>query len=95
MAFDVELRAVIGDDACRLLAAVLQRMQAERDDRRGVLPSEYAEHAAFVMKMIVGLGQQGSICHGGALSSENGHIRQRGLARHQSSQPYYPPAWRG
>ena len=56
MALDVELRAVIGDDAGRFLAAMLQRVQAERDDRRGVLPAENAEHAAFVVEMIVGLG---------------------------------------
>ena len=56
--------AVIGDDAGRFLAAVLQRMQAERDDRRGVLPAENAEHAAFVVEMIVGLGKQGTVCHG-------------------------------
>ena len=55
MALDVELRAVIGDDAGRFLAAVLQRVQAERDDRRGVLPAENAEHAAFVVEMVVGL----------------------------------------
>ena len=63
MAFDVELRAVIGDDAGRFLAAVLERVQSERDDCRGVLPAEYAEHAAFVVKMVVGLGQQGNVCH--------------------------------
>ena len=57
MAFDVELRAVIGDDAGRFLAAMLQRMQAERDDGRRVLPAENAEHAAFVVEMVVGLGR--------------------------------------
>ena len=56
MAFDMELAAVIGDDAGRLLAAMLQRMQAERDDGRRVLPAENAEHAAFVVEMVVGLG---------------------------------------
>ena len=58
MALDVELRAVVGDDAGRFLAAMLQRMQAERDDRRRVLPAENAEHAAFVVEMIVGLVRQ-------------------------------------
>ncbi len=58
-------RAVIGDDARRFLAAMLQRVQAERDDRRGVLPAEDAEHAAFVVEMIVGLGgkQVVRVCH--------------------------------
>ena len=63
MAFDMELRAVIGDDAGGFLAAVLQRVQAECDDRRGVLPAENAEHAAFVVEMIVGLvGRQAVVC---------------------------------
>ena len=63
MALDVELRAVIGDDAGRFLAAMLQGVKPERDDCRGVLPPENAEHAAFVVKMIVGLGLQGKVCH--------------------------------
>ena len=60
MAFDMELAAVIGDDAGGFLAAVLQRMQAERDDRRGVLPAEDAEHAAFVVEMVVAFGCEAS-----------------------------------
>ena len=63
MALDVELRPVIGDDARRLLSSVLQGVQPERDDGRGVLPAEYAEHAAFIMKMVVGLGKQGIVSH--------------------------------
>jgi len=31
-------------------------MQAKRDDSRGILPAEYAEHAAFVVEMVIGLG---------------------------------------
>ena len=63
MALDVELRAVIGDDAGGFLAAMLQRVQAERDDRCGVLPAKNAEHAAFVVEMVVGLvGQQAVVC---------------------------------
>ena len=54
MPLDVELGAVIGDDAGRLLSAMLQRMKPQRDDRGGVLPSEDAEHAAFVVEMVVG-----------------------------------------
>src|SRR6185312_5460541 len=52
MALDVKLRAVIRDDAGRLLAAMLQRMQAEGGDRGGVLPAEDAEYAAFVVECV-------------------------------------------
>ena len=62
MAFDVELAAVIGNDAGRFLPAMLQRMQPERDDRRGLLPSQYAEHAAFVVEMVVSLGGEVFFC---------------------------------
>jgi hypothetical protein len=61
MALDVELGAVIGDDARRLLAAVLERMQAERDDGRRVLPAEDPEHPAFVVEMVVRLGGHGLV----------------------------------
>ena len=48
--FGVELLAVEGDDARRFLAAMLERMQAERRQRRRIRMSENAEHAAFLMK---------------------------------------------
>src|SRR5690606_35248856 len=48
MAFDMELAAVEGNDAGGFLPAMLQRMQAERDDGRGIGPAENAEDAAFV-----------------------------------------------
>jgi hypothetical protein len=44
----VEARAVEGDDAGRLLAAVLKRVQAERGDRRRGGMAEDAEDAAFL-----------------------------------------------
>ena len=62
MAFDMKLGAVIGDDAGRFLAAMLQRMQAKRDDGRGVLPAENAEHTAFVVEIVVGLGGKHVVC---------------------------------
>ena len=62
MAFDMNWRAVVGDDAGRFLAAMLQRMQAERDNGGGVLPAKNAEHAAFVMEMVVGLGGKHVVC---------------------------------
>src|SRR5690606_15227647 len=55
MAFDMELRAVVGDDAGGLLAAMLEGVKPQRDDSRRVLASEDAEHAAFVVEMVVRL----------------------------------------
>ncbi len=49
----VELLAVIGDDAGRFLAAMLQRVQAKRRQRRGFGMAEDAEHAAFLVQMVV------------------------------------------
>ena len=54
----VELPAIIGDDAGGLLAAMLQRMQAERGKRRRIGVAIHPEHAAFVMEMI---GVQGIV----------------------------------
>ena len=62
MPLDVELGAVIGDDARRFLAAMLESMQAERDNGGRILPAEDAEHAAFIVEMIVGLAEQGLVC---------------------------------
>ena len=73
----------IGDDAGGFLAAMLQRMQAERDDGRGVLPAEDAEHAAFVVKMVVGLGTQGIGASGGLASKADysaGAVRATAIA---------------
>ncbi len=49
----VELAAVEGDDAGCLLAAMLQRVQPERGQRRGVGLSEDAEDATFLVWLIV------------------------------------------
>ena len=46
-AFGMEALAVEGDDAGGFLAAVLERVQAERGDGGGVGMAEDAEHAAF------------------------------------------------
>ena len=46
-AFGVKALAVERDDAGGFLAAMLERMQAERRNRRGVGMTEDAEHAAF------------------------------------------------
>ncbi len=62
MAFDMELAAIVGNDAGGLLAAMLQRVQAKRDDGGCVLPAENAEHTAFVMEVIIGLGGKHVVC---------------------------------
>ena len=49
-ALGMEMRAVVGDDAGGLLAAMLQGVQAERGQRRGVLVAEHAEDAALLAK---------------------------------------------
>ena len=48
----MEALAVEGDDAGRLLAAMLQRVQAERRQRRGIRMAEDAEHAAFLVQRV-------------------------------------------
>jgi hypothetical protein len=48
-----ELLAVIGDDAGRFLAAVLQGVQPERGQRRRVGMAVNPEHAAFLVEMVV------------------------------------------
>ncbi len=53
MAFGGELRTVKGDDAGRLLAAMLKRVQAERRQGRGVVVAEDAEDPAFLMQFVV------------------------------------------
>ena len=50
--FGVEALAVEGDDARRFLAAMLERMQAKRGQRRRIRMSEYAEHAALLAQQI-------------------------------------------
>ena len=52
LALGVEDLAVEGDDACRLLAAMLQGVQAERRDRGGIRMAEDAEDAAFFAQRI-------------------------------------------
>src|SRR5271170_4207187 len=49
----VELHAVIRDDPRRLLAAMLQRVEAQRRQRPRFGMAEHAEHAAFFVEMIV------------------------------------------
>ncbi len=51
-ALAVKAAAVKGDDARRLLAAMLERMQAQRGDRRGVGEIEDAKDAAIFAKPV-------------------------------------------
>ena len=50
----------VGDDAGGLLAAVLQRVQAEGDEGRRVLDADDAEDAALLVQLVVVEGG----CHG-------------------------------
>ena len=77
-ALGVEALAVEGDDAGRLLAAMLQRVQAERGDRGGVGMAEDAEHAALLVQpVVVEVDAAGRACDGLAL--------ERRWRRHRSS----------
>src|SRR5258708_6694453 len=51
--FHVETFAVEGDDARRLLAAVLKRVQAQRDASRGVGLTPYAKDSALFVEFVV------------------------------------------
>ena len=48
----METAAVIGDDAGRFLAAVLQGVEAERGDRRGIGMTEDAKNAALLAQPV-------------------------------------------
>jgi len=48
-----ELHTLEGDDARRLLTAVLKRVQTERSQRRRILVAEDAENPAFLMQFVV------------------------------------------
>jgi hypothetical protein len=51
-AFGVEVLAVEADDACCFLAAMLERMQAERGKRRGVGMIENPKNAALLVQPV-------------------------------------------
>jgi hypothetical protein len=63
-AFGLKPPPVESDDSGRLLATVLERMQAEGRDSGGVWVAEYAKNPAFLMQTVVvkvdvGLVRQG------------------------------------
>ncbi len=61
-ALGVETLAVEADDAGGFLAAMLERVQAERGDRGGVGMAEDAEHAALLAQpVVVGIAEGGSV----------------------------------
>ncbi len=66
-AFGVKAFAVVGDDAGRFLAAMLERVKAERGEGRRVVMADDAEYAAFLAQAIahrVGIEIQGRfVCH--------------------------------
>ncbi len=51
-ALGMEPLAVERDDARRLLAAMLQRVQPERGERRRLRVADDSEHAAFLAKAV-------------------------------------------
>ena len=51
-AMAVEYPAVIAGDPGRFLAAMLERVQPERDERRGAVRAPQAEHAAFLAELV-------------------------------------------
>ena len=51
-AMRVELPAIVGDDAGRFLAAMLQRMQPKRGQRRRIRMTVDSENAALFVEMI-------------------------------------------
>ena len=53
MALGDELAVVVGDDARRFLAAMLQRVQAQHGQRARIGMAENAEHAALLVQRIV------------------------------------------
>ena len=55
-----ELRAVIGDDARRFLSAMLKRVQTKHGQCSRIGETENAEHAAFLVQLVVveGIGRQ-------------------------------------
>ena len=75
----MEMLAVEGDDAAGFLAAMLKGVQPERRGRAGIGMTEDAEHAAFVMEVIV-VGERwrpGLVAAGllGRLAGVSGHYR--------------------
>ena len=72
-ALGMEVAAVVGDDAGGLLAAMLQGVQAERGQRRGVLVAEHAEDAAFLAQAVVAAGPPAQLCRGFSLVESNLH----------------------
>src|SRR5258705_8767775 len=52
-ALGVKALAVVGDDAGGFLAAMLERMQSERRNRRGIGVAEHAKHAALLTQPVI------------------------------------------
>ena len=73
----VELLAVIGDDAGRFLAAMLQGVQPERRQRGRVGMAENAEDAAFLVQMVIVEGMVVSIGLGSVMALQEPHAEGR------------------
>jgi hypothetical protein len=79
----VEMLAVEADDARRLLAAMLERMEAERGQGRGVgMIEDTKDPALFVQPVLIEPAQVGSVQssllgHGHSLLSLNKRLAER------------------
>ena len=77
-AMRVEILAIEGGDPCRFLAAMLQRVQAERHQRRSAIGAIDAKDPAFLMQMVVlpRIGGEHLVRHG------KGSLVSAALERH-------------
>jgi hypothetical protein len=56
-AMQVQFRAVARNDSSRFLPAMLQRIQAQIRQLRGLFMPKHAEHTTFVVKTVVGVSE--------------------------------------
>ena len=70
----MEMGSVEGDDAGALLAAVLERMQAEDGEGGGVGVAEHAENPAFLAELVVVEGQRGQGVGHGTFRPRTGQV---------------------
>ncbi len=82
-ALGMEALAVEGDDAGGLLAAVLERVQPQRGNGRGIAIADNAEDAAFfpqMVRVVEGSILEGFMCHGGLHPRNGGRLGTPGSA---------------
>ena len=75
------LLGVVGDDAARLLPAVLERVEAEGHEARRFLDADHAEDAAFLVELVVVRGRQRRSRRGGLGQVAHGVRRPESVPR--------------